>query len=205
MAAALPGTDFQGSMLHNKSWEFRDQEDKNNAVHLSAGQYSRSNKLQGRYNSSVLDTYQRAFRDQPQPSHQFLDVGCGTGDFTREGLLPRCLPCRRIVGVDSSPEMIEYARKHSAHAKLDFRVLDICADVTGILDEFGHFDRVYSFYCLHWADDLGVALKNVAKLLTPTGECLLVFYASHESAPVWRALARMERWKNYSEVGVVAA
>ncbi|KAH7932775.1 hypothetical protein HPB49_002426 [Dermacentor silvarum] len=74
------------------------------------------------------------------------------------------------------------------------------ADVSGFLEEFGQFDRLYSFYCLHWVDDLALTLKNVARLITPTDECLLVFYASHESVPVWRALASMDRWKKYSEV-----
>ncbi|KAH6925029.1 hypothetical protein HPB50_027181 [Hyalomma asiaticum] len=170
------------------------------AVYLSAGRYSKSNILQRRFSSSVLDVYQETFTANPRPTHQFLDVGCGTGDFTQDVLLPRCLPCRRIVGVDSSQDMIEHARRHSASEKLDFQLLDICDDVTTFLVEFGHFDRVYSFYCLHWAEDLGLALKNIARLMTQTGECLLVFYASHESVPVWRALARMDRWKKYSEV-----
>ncbi|KAL1425218.1 hypothetical protein MTO96_019371 [Rhipicephalus appendiculatus] len=170
------------------------------AVNLSAGRYSKSNTLQRRFNSLVLDVYQTRFISKPRETLQVLDVGCGTGDFTRDVILPHCLPCRRIVGVDSSGEMIEHAQRYSANEKLDFRVLDICDNVTDFLDEFGQFDRVYSFYCLHWAEDLGFALNNVAKLMTQTGECLLVFYASHESAPIWRALASMDRWKKYSEV-----
>ncbi|KAH7938843.1 juvenile hormone acid O-methyltransferase [Rhipicephalus sanguineus] len=175
-------------------------EHESEAVNLSAGRYSKSNTLQRRFNNLVLDVYQERFIANVRSTHQVLDVGCGTGDFTRDVILPRCLPCRKIVGVDSSGEMIEYARRYSANEKLDFRVLDICDDVTDFLEEFGRFDRVYSFYCLHWAEDLVLALKNVSRLMTQTGECLLLFYASHESVPVWRALASMDRWKKYSEV-----
>ncbi|XP_037524184.1 juvenile hormone acid O-methyltransferase isoform X2 [Rhipicephalus sanguineus] len=177
----------------------RKNEEESETVNLSAGRYSKSNTLQRRFNILVLDVYQERFISKPRATHQVLDVGCGTGDFTRDVILPRCLPCRRIVGVDSSGEMIEHARRYSASEKLNFRLLDICDDVTDFLEEFGRFDRVYSFFCLHWALDLGSAVKNVARLMTQNGECLLVFYASHEAVPVWRALANMERWKKYSD------
>lgn len=178
----------------------RKNEEESETVNLSAGRYSKSNMLQRRFNILVLDVYQERFISKPRATHQVLDVGCGTGDFTRDVILPRCLPCRRIVGVDSSGEMIEHARRYSASEKLNFRLLDVCDDVTDFLEEFGRFDRVYSFFCLHWALHLGSAVKNVARLMTQNGECLLVFYASHEAVPVWRALANMERWKKYSDV-----
>ncbi|KAL1414160.1 hypothetical protein MTO96_007642 [Rhipicephalus appendiculatus] len=170
------------------------------SVQLCALEYAKCNVIQRKYNQFVLDFCQLAFWREPDSSQQFLDVGCGTGDFTRDILLPRCLPCRRIVGVDCSPEMIEYARHHSAHEMLDFKVLDITADVTEFLIEFGQFERVYSFMCLHWVDDITTAFKNISRLMSPTGECLLVFCAVVQVADVWKALAAMDRWKKYSEM-----
>ncbi|KAH7934122.1 hypothetical protein HPB49_021637 [Dermacentor silvarum] len=170
-----------------------------NTVRLSATEYAKHNLMQRNYNQFVLDFFQLAFATQTDSSQQFLDVGCASGDFTRDVLLPRCLPCRRIVGVDCSQEMIEHARFNSAHEKLDFRVLDITGDVSEFLQEFGHFDRVYSFFCLNWVTDLTAALKNISRLMSPAGECLLVFYAVIEAAEAWRTLAAMDRWAMHSE------
>ncbi|KAH7934123.1 hypothetical protein HPB49_021638 [Dermacentor silvarum] len=170
-----------------------------NTVRLSATEYAKHNLMQRNYNQFVLDFCQLAFATEPDSSQQFLDIGCATGDFTREVLLPRCLPCRRIIGVDCSHEMIEYARMNSAHEKLGFRVLDIAGDVSEFLKEFGHFDRVYSFFCLNWVADLEAAFKNISRLMSPAGECLLVFYAVVEVAEAWRTLAAMDRWAMHSE------
>lgn len=172
---------------------------KHGSVRLCAQQYAKDNVIPRKYNQFVLDFCQLAFSREPDSSQQFLDVGCATGDFTRDVLLPRCLPCRRIVGVDCSSEMIEYARQNSAHEKLDFAVLDIGADVSEFLKEFGQFQRVYSFFCLNWVDDISAAFKNISRLMSAMGECLLVFCAVLEVAEVWKALAAMDRWSSYKE------
>ncbi|KAM7314211.1 putative methyltransferase-like protein SPBC21C3.07c [Ixodes scapularis] len=68
---------------------------------------------------------------------QFLDLGCGTGIVTRDVLLPRCPPFRRIVAVDASRDMVEYAMRHFAHVKICYDVLDIVADdVSGFVERF---------------------------------------------------------------------
>ncbi|XP_037272438.2 juvenile hormone acid O-methyltransferase [Rhipicephalus microplus] len=168
-------------------------------VRLCVTEYAKHNIIQRRYSQSVLDFCRLAFSTEPDPSQQFLDVGCGTGDFTRDVLMPQCLPCRRIVGVDCSREMVEYARRHSAHEKLRFELLDICADVTWFLEKFGQFERVYSFFCLHWVDDISAAFKNISRLMSATGECLLVFSAAQEPVELCKVAVRMYPWAKYSE------
>ncbi|XP_050046635.1 juvenile hormone acid O-methyltransferase-like [Dermacentor andersoni] len=150
----------------------------------------------------MLDFCQKVFRRKPDETQQFLDVGCGIGDLTREELLPRCLPCRRIVAVDVSAVMVEHASLHSHHEKIEFRKLDIANDkeVTDFIDEHGLFDRVYSFHTIIWVRDQAKALKNVARLLKPRGECLLIFHASLLSLDINRDLLKMDRWSKYSHV-----
>ncbi|XP_037503573.1 juvenile hormone acid O-methyltransferase [Rhipicephalus sanguineus] len=164
-----------------------------------ARQYAHNNRLQRKDNNFVLDFCQPTFLQGCHGKMQFLDVGCGTGDFTRDCLLPRCLPCRRIVATDWSRDMIEYAKEHSAHVKIDYQQLDISADITDFLRRNGQFHRIYSFYCLQWVKNQDVALKNIASLLTPGGECLLLFPASTQATVCWRLLAKMDRWEKYSE------
>jgi len=49
---------------------------------------------------------------KPQPHESVLDVGCGTGHFTR------CFArdhAAKVVGVDPDAEAVEYARRHAAN------------------------------------------------------------------------------------------
>ena len=55
----------------------------------------------------------------PQSSTQtILDLGCGTGVLTAQ----LASKCRKLIGVDSSPDMIDKARKQ--YREIDFRVAD---------------------------------------------------------------------------------
>ncbi|XP_065307575.2 juvenile hormone acid O-methyltransferase-like isoform X2 [Dermacentor albipictus] len=166
---------------------------------FQADQYALNNRLQRKDSNFVLDFCQPTFLQECHEKMQFLDVGCGTGDFTRECLLPRCQPCRRIVGTDWSLDMIKYAKRHSDHAKIHYQQLDISADVTDFLAINGPFHRIYSFYCLHWVKNQDAALKNIASLLKPEGECLLLFPASNPATAGWKLLAKMDRWAKYSK------
>ncbi|XP_042149959.1 juvenile hormone acid O-methyltransferase-like [Ixodes scapularis] len=147
-----------------------------------------------------LDLLQMAFGSGPNCSQQFIDLGCGTGDFTRQELLPRCQPCGVIVAIDVSPRMVKYAKENFAHPQIAYKVHDIESDVSGLLKKYGKFERVYSFFALNWAEDLGAALRNVAALMTDDGECLLVFPARIAFFVVWRKIVELDRWKPYKGV-----
>ncbi|KAG0417772.1 hypothetical protein HPB47_005366 [Ixodes persulcatus] len=129
--------------------------------------YMTVNSRQRQRNLLVLDLLQGSFTDDTK-ERQFLDLGCGTGDFTRDHLLPRCPKVERLVAVDVSEEMVEYARKHFAHPMICYDVLDIAAkDVTEFVKRYGQFDRVYSFYCFNWTRDQEAGFRNIAELLKP--------------------------------------
>jgi trans-aconitate methyltransferase len=92
-----------------------------------------------------------------------LDVGSGNGRVTRE--ISRRAPAACVLGVDASPDMVEYARKHYANEHLDFRQGD-AAD----LKLESRFDLITSFACLHWLRDPAAAVARMAReLLNPGG------------------------------------
>ncbi|XP_040070827.2 juvenile hormone acid O-methyltransferase-like [Ixodes scapularis] len=137
------------------------------------------------------------FRSYSSVCHQILDIGCGIGDFTRDVLLHWNHPCRKIVGVDISPSMMNYAKRNYGHRDICYDVLDAgSSDVSAFLNKYGKFDRIYSFYCLHWIRDQKAVFRNIGTLLKDDGECLLVFCAQFVLYNVWVEMSKMERWKN---------
>ncbi|XP_029834449.2 juvenile hormone acid O-methyltransferase-like [Ixodes scapularis] len=162
--------------------------------------YVKANDLQRKTNIRTLERLGINFKSRPSADQQFIDIGCGTGDFTRQELLQRCQPCRRIVATDIGESMVTYAKENFAHPQIEYQVHDISIDVSGLVKRYGQFNRVYSFYTLHFAKDYVTAFRNISDLMTSGGECLLLFVARWTGYEVWRTIAQMDRWKAYEEI-----
>lgn len=93
-----------------------------------------------------------------------LDLGCGTGIWTRT--LARLFPASRVQGVDCSPEMLEYARRSSA-PDIGYLVGDCCR-----LPILGEFDLVI---CAMSADYIGFdcVTRAITNVLTADGTALI--------------------------------
>lgn len=153
--------------------------------------------------ADVLRSVQGSFPSGPTDDQQFLDLGCGPGNITREVLLPQCLPCRRIVAVDSSKDMLQYARERFSHPKIVYDTLNIVSDdLSEFVGRYGLFDRVYALSLLNWLKDQEQALKNIAKLMKPGGEALFTFSASSPHIRFRKKLAGMPRWSKYAKVNL---
>ncbi len=75
-----------------------------------------------------------------------LDLGCGTGNWTR-GLLE---VCDQVLAVDATPDMIAAAREKLGENGIDYRVVDILD-----FPDLGTFDVVFStFWISHVPLDL---------------------------------------------------
>ena len=90
-----------------------------------------------------------------------LDLGCGNGAITRE--IARRVPYGNVVGVDSSPSMLEAAKAHKTD-NMELKLLDI-----NEMDFDAEFDVVFSNAALHWVLDHKRLLKNVYNALNPRG------------------------------------
>ncbi|XP_077557038.1 juvenile hormone acid O-methyltransferase-like [Haemaphysalis longicornis] len=127
---------------------------------------------------------------------QHLDVGCGPGNFLQDRLLPHLRPCRRLVGVDSSWEMLDYAKRHCREPEVAFEHLDIeRGEPQAIIDKYGQFDRVYSFLTFHYVWDLERAYRNVNRLLKAGGECLAVCFVRTGITDIWHKVFSKQQWK----------
>lgn len=90
-----------------------------------------------------------------------LDLGCGEGTLTAR--LAALVPRGGVVGMDSSPQMIEAARGLET-PNLKF----LCRDIDE-LDFHEGFDVVFSNAALHWVTDHDKLLRNVHEALRPDG------------------------------------
>ncbi|KAL1426569.1 hypothetical protein MTO96_018200 [Rhipicephalus appendiculatus] len=174
--------------------------------------YNATMGLQWESNARLLDAFKNAFAptltsktnasDENLPAPRFIDIGCGTGNFTLNYLLQRCSSeCRELVGVDNSPAMLEYARIHYSHEKIRYEHLDIVeGDVDKFVTENGRFGRAFSFNLMHVITDNARAMRNMEKLMAPGAECFVVFENSVPMVDVFLALADSPRWKKYAEV-----
>ncbi|MDI6754906.1 MAG: class I SAM-dependent methyltransferase [Thermodesulfobacteriota bacterium] len=96
---------------------------------------------------------------QIKPGARILDIGCGTGRFTAEYLKRGA----RVYGLDSSPEMIEYAgRKHRG---IEFKV----GKAEALPYPDNHFDSVVIVTTLEFATDPQKVLAEIRRILKPDG------------------------------------
>lgn len=92
----------------------------------------------------------------PPPGRRTLDLGCGEGrvgaELERRG--------HHVIGVDSSPGMVELAReRHEA----------VVADATELPFEDDSFDLVIAYMSVMNFDDPEAAIAEVARVLEPGG------------------------------------
>ncbi|MCP4666393.1 MAG: methyltransferase domain-containing protein, partial [Deltaproteobacteria bacterium] len=98
-----------------------------------------------------------------------LDIGCGDGKITAE--IADQLPDGKVLGVDSSNDMIALACKNfpqEKHPNLSFRLAD-----AKYLPFKEQFDIVFSNATLHWIKDHKSVILGIKKSLKPKGRMLL--------------------------------
>lgn len=89
-----------------------------------------------------------------------IDIGCGPGNSTE--LLAARFPEAVVRGLDSSPDMIEAARRRMPHARFDI------ASIEG-WNERGPFDVILANAVLQWVPDHHSLLPSLAARLAPGG------------------------------------
>ncbi len=130
------------------------------------------------------DQYERfkAERKQPftdllalverRPHMRVLDLGCGTGELTRE--LHDTLGADETVGVDNSDTMLAKARAFSGNGIRFER-----ADIESFADE-RPFDLIFSNAALQWVHDHPALLKRLTSFVAPKGQIAIQMPANDD-------------------------
>jgi trans-aconitate 2-methyltransferase len=98
-----------------------------------------------------------------------VDLGCGTGELSRT--LAERLPGSTVLGLDSSPTMLEKARQQQID-NLHFS-LGSLETVTG------QWDLVFSHAAIHWVDDHRMLIPRLFSLVRPGGQLAVQLPSNH--------------------------
>jgi trans-aconitate methyltransferase len=120
--------------------------------------YDKSHSFVWKFGAALLELL------EPRPAERILDLGCGTGPLTAQIAAVGA----EVVGIDSSRDMIEQARR--AFPRLHFEVADAR---TFELD--GKFDAVFSNAVLHWVKEPEQAVSRIRAALKPGGRFVAEF------------------------------
>jgi len=125
-----------------------------------------------------------------------LDIGCGDGKVTAR--ISARIPNGSVLGIDSSSEMIDFARNKfpsSKYPNLRFELADALS-----LSYDQEFDLVVSFACLHWVKDHLSVLRGIKRSLKPGG--IMVIQCGGRGAEddifaLAREVIRGDKWSKY--------
>jgi SAM-dependent methyltransferase len=112
-----------------------------------------------------------------QPHYRVLDIGCGTGQTTREAA--RMAHAGRALGVDSSAPAIE--RAHTlARAEGLRNVAFERADAQAHSFAQGYFDLAISRFGTMFFADPVAAFGNIGRALRPAGRLVMLVWQAHD-------------------------
>src|SRR5262245_17222690 len=120
--------------------------------------YDKSHSFVWKFGAALLELL------QPKPGERILDLGCGTGPLTAQIAAAGA----EVVGIDSSSDMIEQARRSFPH--LQFEVADARTFALA-----GKFDAVFSNAVLHWVKEPEQAVSRIRAALKRGGRFVAEF------------------------------
>jgi len=124
-----------------------------------------------------------------------LDIGSGDGKVTAE--ISSYIPKGKVIGIDSSDEMIQYANRKFCSS--DFPNISFSLQNAEKLNYESEFDVIFSSFALHWVKDLASFMKRAQRALKNGGKIAFIIPLGISSPleqvteeiikdPVWRSL-----------------
>jgi trans-aconitate methyltransferase len=137
----------------------------------NAALYDKSHDFVSKYGEGILSYL------NPKPSEIILDLGCGTGDLTKEISLSGA----KVIGVDSSADMI--AKAKTKFPEIEFYQMDGRELKLDTL-----VDAIFSNAVLHWIPEKEMVIKKMYSLLNDNGRIVLEFGGKGNNQQMLKAL-----------------
>lgn len=125
-------------------------------------------------------------------ARRVIDIGCGPGNST--AVLAERFPGASLLGIDSSPAMIEAAR--AACPGAEFRICDAGRELSALGDGF---DVAFSNACIQWIPDHPRLVRDMLGLLRPGGVLAVQTPMNYEE-PIHRIIGEVTasaEWRDY--------
>lgn len=158
----------------------------------NAQSYSENSQLQFRASEVFFSTLSL------KGSETILDIGCGTGLLASE--TAKKVPNGKVIGIDSSENMINYASQNFISPNLEFKLMR----AEGF--NFSHnFDVIVSSFCLHWIQDKQALFYRIVKHLNPGGITRLIMPFKHEEiAKIRHTIMSEAKWSSYFDANSIS-
>ena len=169
--------------------------DKKNSCQWDAADYAANSVVQQSWARELIARLELC------GDERILDVGCGDGKVTAE--IARAVPRGLVIGADSSPEMIAFAKKNfpkKNHPNLQFKICDARKISKKNVGQADAFDLIFSNAALHWVDDHEQFLRGAAAVLKTGGRLVVSCGGKGNAHDVYLALRpemRLQRWREF--------
>lgn len=128
-------------------------------------------------------TWRRALLAQvaPHAGERIVDIGCGTGTFTRA--LKGSAPGAEIIGVDPDPQVLDKARARAAAEGLAIDYVEGFFD-DSFVEAYGRFTAVSSSLVLHQVSlaEKGEIIRTAFRALVDGGQLHIADYGVQHNA-----------------------
>lgn len=131
---------------------------------------------------------------KPQPGEHILDIACGTGALTR-GVANSIGPDGRVIGLDLSPDMLEFARKFPLNQAGPVSIEWREGDANALPFEDETFEVVFCQIGLMFFPDQVMALREMRRVLKPAGRLGVMVWGSILECPGQTAIKAS--WERY--------
>lgn len=131
----------------------------------AATSYDKAASFQRTSGRLLFDKASQIISDEGLKLKTILDLGCGTGFFTRK--LSSEFTSSKVIGLDLSQGMIDFCKSASQLESY------LCADAEDIPLEDSSIDLIYSNLTFQWLPSLEQLCTEVYRVLKPNG--ILVF------------------------------
>ncbi len=106
-----------------------------------------------------------------QAPARVVDLGCGTGCFSRQ--LLQQYPAATFLGLDIAEGMLHYARKRVQKAVIGASPRWLCADAEALPLTDESVDLVFSSLAIQWCENLPALFGELRRVLKPGGKAYL--------------------------------